>query len=303
MSNGKKSYGQIISLIVVVSLFFGANSAFATPPSCICVDWDKGAYKLGETGTFTLESIPANKNPFLIDFSFVHLSSDSDKIGSDYLVEETGVNTGYFSGEIQFGTDKTNVGDLVYVKLSIDTTLLGDSAKILSSLDDSSPTVQYIVVTTDKASYSEGETVRITGEVRDLFPNGALTIFVGYPELLGSGWRMAALASQEVAVGADKKFILTHTAGGEKKVEGTYTIRASYWANPVHGANYGRSADTTYEFYPTLPSSPTSILIAEHPQPVAEVQAPQMLMIPVVVAGIGAGISVGIGVFVIKRRK
>jgi len=310
MSNSKKSYGQIIILIVVVSLFFGANSAFASEVSCICAEWEKHAYKLGETGTFTLESITANKNPFLIDFSFVHLSSDSDKIGSDYLVEETGVNTGYFSGEIQFGTDtdgvaslKTNVGDLVYVKLSIDTTLLGDSAKILSSLDDSSPTVQYIVVTTDKASYSEGETVRITGEVRDLFPNGTLKIFVGYPELLGSGWRMAALASQEVAVGADKKFILTHTAGGEKKVGGTYTITASYWANPVHGANYGRSADTTYEFYPTLPSSPTSILIAEHPQPVAEVQAPQMLMIPVVVTGIGAGIGIGISVFVIKRRK
>ena len=30
MSNGKKSYGQIIILIVVVSLFFGANSAFAS---------------------------------------------------------------------------------------------------------------------------------------------------------------------------------------------------------------------------------------------------------------------------------
>ncbi len=157
MLDERSSLCGIVILIVVVSLFFGTNSAFATMPTPIGVSWDKYIYKLGETGTFTLEGTTANKNPFLTDFTYVHLSSDSDKIGSDYLVVETGVNTGLFFGVVQFGTDtdgvaslKTNVGDLVYAKVSIDSPILPGSAKILSSLDDESSTVQYNVITTDK---------------------------------------------------------------------------------------------------------------------------------------------------------
>ncbi len=308
MSNSKKSYGQIIILIVVVSLFFVPNSAFASEIDrpVHAVNWDKYAYKLTETGTFTLISEDANKSSRIIDFTYVHLSSDSDKIGSDYLVVETGVNTGRFFGEIQFGTDtdgvaslKTNVGDIVYVEYDnsgLYITVIG-YAEILSSLDDESSTVQYIVVTTDKASYSVGETVRITGEVRDLYPNGTLNIFVRYP---ASSY--IALDPQEVAIDADKKFILTHTAGGERNAEGTYTIGAVYWKN---------SWSSPYRVETTFDVSClnalrcyTAIPIAQHPasyeksaQRVAEGQALQMLMISVVVAGIG------IGVFVIKRRK
>jgi len=270
---------QIIILIVVVSLFFSANSAFASEPYMPSVSWDNDAYKLAQTGTITLHSNEANKNPYLIDFAYVHLSSDSDKIGSDYLVVETFVNTGFFNGDVQFGTNtdgetslKTNVGDLVYVEYDNSSPwLLTDSAKIFSSLDDNSPTVQYVLVSADKESYLEGEIITITGEVRDLIPNFTLTLNV-------------AGFLHEVALDADKKFIFTLPAGEERKQAGTYLITANY-GNSTRNSG---TAATTFEFCPTICPSP----IAKYFN-----QGVQLLMISVVVAGIG------IGVFMIKRRK
>jgi len=269
---------QIIILIVVVSLFFGANSAFASEIYRPYLSWDNDAYKLAETGTITLHINEANKSPFLIDLAYVHLSSDSDKIGSDILVVETFVNTGYFSGNVKFRTDtdgasslKTNVGDLVYIEFDY----LSDSAKILSSLDDESSTVKHIVVTTDKASYSKGEIIRITGEVRDLDPNATLTLNV-------------AGFLHEVAIDADKKFILTLTAGEERKQAGKYSITATY----INPTGFSGFASTPFEVYRTLPSDPYLDFQSKSTN-----RDVQVWMIPVVVAGIG------IGVFVIKRRK
>lgn len=264
----------------MVSLFFGANSAFASEPYMPSVSWDKDAYKLAQTGTITLHSNEANKNPYLIDFAYVHLSSDSDKIGSDYLVVETFVNTGYFQGDVQFGTDtdgetslKTNIGDLVYVEYDGPSPWpLIDSAKIFSSLDDASPTVQYVLVSADKASYFEGEIITITGEVRELIPNFTLILNV-------------AGFLHEVTVGADKKFSTEVIAGEERRSAGKYLITATY-ENSTRTS--GGSATTTFEFCPTICPSP----IAKYFN-----QGVQLLMISVVVA------SIGIGVFMIKRRK
>jgi len=284
----------IVILIVVVSLFFAANYAFATMPLCSCVEWDKHAYKLGETATFTLETIPVDIDPLSIDFTYVHLSSDSDKIGSDYLVAEIGKNTASFFGEVQFGTYtdgttlKTNVGDSVYIEFGY----LSDSAKILPSLDDKSSTVKYVVVTTDKASYSVGETVRITGEVRDLYPNGILKISSFYPN-----GAYSTIDSQEVVIDADKKFILTHTAGGEQKAGGPNIVTARYWQN---SSSPFVSGETSFDVSCLNALSCYDLPLINTPQYIAKRQAQQMLLI-LVVAGIGIGI--GTGVFVIKRRK
>jgi len=92
-----------------------------------------------------------------------------------------------------------------------------------------------IVVTTDKASYSEGETILVTGEVRDLYSGTPVSIIVKAPN-----GNLVSIA--QVTVGVDKKFSTEITAGGAlMKIEGSYTITAQY-------GNASRSAEATFEF-------------------------------------------------------
>ncbi len=92
-----------------------------------------------------------------------------------------------------------------------------------------------IVVTTDKASYSEGETIVITGEVRDLYSGTPVSVIVKAPN-----GNLVSIA--QVEIGADKKFSTEMTAGGAlMKSEGAYIITAQY-------GTANRSAETTFEF-------------------------------------------------------
>jgi len=91
-----------------------------------------------------------------------------------------------------------------------------------------------IVVTTDKASYSEGEIILITGEVRDLYGIPVSIIVLSPSE--------NTVAIFQVDVGADKKFSTEMMAGGAlMKVEGTYTVSVKY-------GNENRTAETSFEF-------------------------------------------------------
>ncbi len=90
-----------------------------------------------------------------------------------------------------------------------------------------------IVVTTDKASYSEGEIILITGEVRDLLSGTPVSLIVKND--------LAIVFLAQLTVGADKKFSTEFSAGGTMKTEGTYTIEVTY-------GNASRTAETTFEF-------------------------------------------------------
>jgi len=92
-----------------------------------------------------------------------------------------------------------------------------------------------IVVTTDKVSYSEGETILVTGEVRDLYSGTPVSIIVKAPN-----GNLVSIA--QVTVGVDKKFSTEVTAGGAlMKVEGSYIITVQY-------GNASRSAEVSFEF-------------------------------------------------------
>ncbi|WP_428324755.1 PEFG-CTERM sorting domain-containing protein [Nitrosopumilus sp.] len=91
-----------------------------------------------------------------------------------------------------------------------------------------------IVVTTDKTSYSQGETIMVTGEVRDLYAGTPVSLIVTSPN--GS-----IVAIDQVTVSADKKFSTEITAGGTMKVEGTYTVIVTYGSE-------NRVAEATFEF-------------------------------------------------------
>ena len=90
-----------------------------------------------------------------------------------------------------------------------------------------------IVVTTDKASYSEGEIILITGEVRDLLSGTPVSLIVKND--------LAIVFLAQLTIGADKKFGTEFSAGGTMKTEGTYTIEVTY-------GNANRTAETTFEF-------------------------------------------------------
>ena len=92
-----------------------------------------------------------------------------------------------------------------------------------------------IVVTTDKTSYSEGEVILVTGEVRELYSGTPVSVIVKAPN-----GNLVSIA--QVTVGADKKFSTEVTAGGSlMKAEGSYIITAQY-------GTPNRSAETSFGF-------------------------------------------------------
>ncbi len=102
-----------------------------------------------------------------------------------------------------------------------------------------------VVVTTDKASYSGGETIQVTGEVAQLLGGYAIGLQVIAPN--GN-----IVAIDQLTVGADKKFSTTVAAGGGlMKVEGTYTITVQY------GDNENNSGTTSFEFGGSTVTPPT----------------------------------------------
>jgi predicted secreted protein with PEFG-CTERM motif len=92
-----------------------------------------------------------------------------------------------------------------------------------------------IVVTTDKPSYEDGETILVTGEVRELLS--------GYPislRVIAPNGNLVSVA--QIDVGSDKKFSTELTAGGAlMRSEGDYTIAVLYGTE-------SRTAETTFTF-------------------------------------------------------
>ena len=102
-----------------------------------------------------------------------------------------------------------------------------------------------VVVATDKSSYSEGDTILVTGEVAQLLGGYGLTVTVSSD--------MAIVFIDQLTVGADKKFSTTIAAGGSlMKNEGTYTVTVQY------GDNKNNAASTTFEFGGSTITPPTS---------------------------------------------
>ena len=86
-----------------------------------------------------------------------------------------------------------------------------------------------------KHAYAEGDTIVVTGEVRDLYSGTPVSVIVKAPN-----GNLVSIA--QVTVGADKKFSTEITAGGAlMKAEGAYTITVQYGTE-------NRSATTSFDF-------------------------------------------------------
>jgi predicted secreted protein with PEFG-CTERM motif len=80
-----------------------------------------------------------------------------------------------------------------------------------------------VVVSTDKSSYVEGDTITISGTIKNMVPQDQLTIIIQSPN--GN-----LVALDQLTVGVDNQFSSTEiTAGGKlMKTEGSYTIKVQY---------------------------------------------------------------------------
>ncbi len=79
-----------------------------------------------------------------------------------------------------------------------------------------------IVVTTDKLAYDDGDTILISGEVKDLFSGVPVAL-----QIIASNGNLVTIAQLDVSV--DKTFNTQVTAGGhEWRTQGTYTILVTY---------------------------------------------------------------------------
>lgn len=111
-------------------------------------------------------------------------------------------------------------------------------AIIIASISGASAFAQIlepIVVTTDKDSYADGDTVVISGEVRDLLSGTPVSL-----QIIAANGNIVGI--EQLDVGADHKFSKEITAGGGLwKSQGTYTIKVLY-------GTQARTAEATFEF-------------------------------------------------------
>ncbi|KAG2476701.1 MAG: PEFG-CTERM sorting domain-containing protein [Nitrosopumilales archaeon] len=94
---------------------------------------------------------------------------------------------------------------------------------------------ELIVVTTDKTSYAEGDTVIVSGEVREILTGFPVTL-----QVIAANGNLVTI--EQLQVGADRMFSTTLSADGPLwSSQGTYTIKVQ------HGTD-ARTAETTFEF-------------------------------------------------------
>ena len=96
-------------------------------------------------------------------------------------------------------------------------------------------TISGIVVTTDKESYNDGDTVVISGQVRDLLSGTPVSL-----QVFAANGNLVTI--EQIDINPDKTFSTEISAGGALwKSKGTYTVKVLY-------GTQSRTAETVFEF-------------------------------------------------------
>jgi len=102
-----------------------------------------------------------------------------------------------------------------------------------------------ITVTTDKPSYLDGETIIISGEIKDLYSGAPVSLIIKSPN-----GNLVSIA--QITVDEDKKFSTKIVAGGLMKLNGIYTVLVQYWTEDRYAETFFEFGNSTI----TLPSIP-----------------------------------------------
>ena len=232
-----------------------ASTPIPTPPPTTpeqhvgLVWWDKDVYYIGDTGVFTVKDPDLNVNSNSADYASITLFSDSDTKNVEIQIRETGDSTGIFAGYIIFGSITTNAqlkvseNDKVTVEYS-DTTLpspysptdlvsVTDSATI--NVSGSPPSIQFITVWADRASYVEGDTITIGGSVGVPLSDIPVTVNVYSPN-------NDLISLMQLYVGADGSFETQLVSGGPLwELSGVHTVKVQYGSE-------SRTGETTFQY-------------------------------------------------------
>lgn len=177
----------------------------------------------------------SNQNMIRVNFTNADIDS-ADFTGADLtdsIFIDSSIQNTSFINAILDGADFTNTNlsdvDLTGASL-VETIFTGCTG------DPICPPTEDLIITTDKTSYLDGETIVITGEVLgDLYSETLVSVTVKAPNE-----NLVFIA--QVEVGADKKFSTEMTAGGSlMKSEGAYIVTAQY-------GTLNESAETIFEF-------------------------------------------------------
>jgi hypothetical protein len=137
---------------------FPQSTSSATMTILPQVSFDRATYLPDGIGTITVVDALQNTDTNAIDLVVVRVFSDSDAVGQMISLLETGPNTGIFTSA--FTLSSTNTPGAVLVKL-------GDTlqASYPNARNAQASVVGSISIATDKATYSKGETVMVSGNV------------------------------------------------------------------------------------------------------------------------------------------
>ena len=102
-----------------------------------------------------------------------------------------------------------------------------------------------IVVTTDKSSYSQGDVILVTGEVKDRYSGLQISVVMS-----DSNGNRVGLA--QIEVDGDKKFSHEFRAGGLMRIAGTYTVEVQY-------GSVNNTAEASFEFDVGSPPPPVVV--------------------------------------------
>ncbi len=252
--------------------FVTSNSASGEPDG----NFDSGLFKAGTTFSNTFDTAGVypyhcNVHPWMVGTVVVQtetattVSTDKTSYNSDDLIKISGttdeeyakvqisirdatgalvaflgVNShldGSYEREVDTSAVFSQSGSYkITAFTSTQSVFEGASVLISVSVEPSPPIGIPIIVSTDRSSYRNGDTIHVSGKVQDLL-HGSLVSVQLFEPTDGN-----LVSSDQIRVGYDRKFSTEITAGGNLfETGGTYTIVVQY-------GGPSRTAETTFVF-------------------------------------------------------
>jgi len=181
------------------------------------ITWNKSTYKICDTGIITI-SAPEENTRYSIQVFFIQVSSDSDPVGVEVVMIETGSDTGVFIGTLQLCEPKLYVveGDRVFATYGNIT---------VEALIESTTS---ITVSTDKSTYDHSSTIFVNGKVTNPDSGTPVTLTVISPT-------NHIVSTDQLSIDTFANFnTRLSTIGNLWANDGTYAIRVQYGSGYVN---------------------------------------------------------------------
>ncbi len=157
------------------------------------VNWSKSNYSVGEVAVIEVIDEDMDLNSKEIGSFQVRVKSDTDQGGTNILVTETSENSGIFAGTVLLTPTEESLGNRLKVshgdKITVEYTDLAADGFFTpiadtASLDDLPSRPTTLTVSSDKASYFSGDTIKIEGVGESSLQFPSKIKWVGTPRLI-----------------------------------------------------------------------------------------------------------------------